>query len=81
MKEYVFKLEKELAATRAQLQAQNDMQKAMGGALVAVLEKNFRILLTAELVDVFDEGSLAVAVAGFNPHLMLMLMEFVIVGV
>nr|GLL37708.1 uncharacterized protein LOC109149981 [Ipomoea trifida] len=41
MKEYVSKLEKELAATRAQLQAQNDMQKAMGGALVAVLEKTF----------------------------------------
>nr|GMD30321.1 protein Simiate isoform X1 [Ipomoea batatas]GME14007.1 protein Simiate isoform X1 [Ipomoea batatas] len=41
MKEYVSKLEKELASTRAQLQAQNDMQKAMGGALVAVLEKTF----------------------------------------
>nr|GMD40392.1 protein Simiate isoform X1 [Ipomoea batatas] len=110
MKEYVSKLEKELASTRAQLQAQNDMQKAMGGALVAVLEKIFgkvpeqfvtlltkhlnQILLTAEhsllmlVIDsdyiVFDEGSLAVAVAGFNPHLMLMLMvlmEFVIVGV
>nr|GMC57798.1 protein Simiate [Ipomoea batatas] len=41
MKEYVSKLEKELASTRTQLQAQNDMQKAMGGALVAVLEKTF----------------------------------------
>nr|GLL17197.1 uncharacterized protein LOC109149981 [Ipomoea trifida] len=41
MKEYVSKLEKELASTRAQLQAQNDMQKAMGGALVAILEKTF----------------------------------------
>nr|GLL49482.1 uncharacterized protein LOC109154559 [Ipomoea trifida] len=41
MKEYVSNLEKELVATKAQLQAQNDMQKAMGGALVAVLEKTF----------------------------------------
>nr|GMD50443.1 putative SWI/SNF-related matrix-associated actin-dependent regulator of chromatin subfamily A member 3-like 3 [Ipomoea batatas] len=41
MKEYVANLEKELAATKAQLQVQNDMQKAMGGALVAILEKTF----------------------------------------
>nr|GME18695.1 uncharacterized protein LOC109155020 isoform X1 [Ipomoea batatas] len=39
MKEYVSNLEKEIAATKAQLQVQNDMQKAMGGALVAIWKK------------------------------------------
>ncbi|XP_019156942.1 PREDICTED: uncharacterized protein LOC109153536 [Ipomoea nil] len=48
MKEYVSTLEKELAATKAQLQVQSDklqvqsdVQKAMGGALVAILERTF----------------------------------------
>ncbi|XP_019150165.1 PREDICTED: uncharacterized protein LOC109146971 [Ipomoea nil] len=47
-KDYVSTLEKELAATKAQLQVQSDklqvqsdMQKAMGGALVAILERTF----------------------------------------
>nr|GME05355.1 uncharacterized protein LOC109153536 [Ipomoea batatas] len=62
MKEYVANLEKELAATKAQLQVQNDMQKAMGGALVAILEKTFgkvpeqfATLLNTQPVP--DEGS------------------------
>ncbi|XP_019176889.1 PREDICTED: uncharacterized protein LOC109172196 [Ipomoea nil] len=41
MKEYVSTLEKELAATKAQLQVQSDMQKAIGGALVASFGKVF----------------------------------------
>nr|GLL40379.1 uncharacterized protein LOC109153536 [Ipomoea trifida] len=64
MKEYVANLEKELAATKAQLQVQNDMQKAMGGALVAILEKTFgkvpeqfATLLNQTSQPVPDEGS------------------------
>nr|GLL19854.1 uncharacterized protein LOC109153536 [Ipomoea trifida] len=64
MKDYVSNLEKVLAATKAQLQVQNDMQKAMGGALIAILEKTFGkvpeqfvTLLNQTSQPVPDEGS------------------------
>ncbi|XP_019157882.1 PREDICTED: uncharacterized protein LOC109154559 [Ipomoea nil] len=63
MKEYVSNL-KELAAIKAQLQAQNDMQKLMIRALVAILEKTFGkvpeqfvTLLNQTSQPVPDEGS------------------------
>nr|GMD41923.1 uncharacterized protein LOC109154559 [Ipomoea batatas] len=70
MKEYVANLEKELAATKAQLQVQNDMQKAMGGALVAILKKTFG-KVPKQFVTLLNQTSQPVSNFVMHPFLLV----------